>query len=180
MEHPDMVFEICHYFNLKKLLALRYVNKLFNRVCKKFIKSIIHGKITPQKYFNMIGFNIVDFDYPITSFILDNGDWYINNNNIAKNNWLLQNFNEIYFYQVGSSDGEPWIIIGKSGNYYVYFTASCDYSDKSRFSSGFDCQGGGEFCYHQDWTTLWNMYVSDCNRKLMLKYYGLELFKVTI
>lgn len=174
MELSDVVHEICQYFNLRELLTVGITNKLFNRVSNNLINQIENGKIDPDQYFNMPGFNMDDFYYPIEAMLDRERGWDINHQPATKE--LLSainiNFNKIYYYQEGENDDNSWIIIGKSDNYF-YFNASCDYT-------GFHCQGGGEFCYDKDWSVLWNMYISDRDRKLLLDHYGYHTFKLSI
>ena len=175
MELSEVVHEICQYFNMRELLLAGMTNKLFNRVCTQKINDVENGKIDPDQYFNMSGFNMDDFNYPINSMLDNVGDWGINPKSSTKELSSvinMNNINKIYFYRVGECDGDSWIIVGKSDNYYFYFDASCDYT-------GFDCQGGGEFCYNENWTVLWNMYISDRDRKLLLDYYGYHTFKLS-
>ncbi len=174
MEIQDIIWEICNQFNLKDMLKLKLINKLFNNTCNKIINDILTGNIKPDKYFNMI-FDINSFDYPIRSFLNNEGDWHINGqyfNNADKHQTYkhLFNFNQIYFNRIGENDEQSWIIVGKSGQNYVYFEGSCDYT-------GFDCQGGGDLYYCDNWKTLWNMNMDDCVRKLMLNNYGYS-FKI--
>lgn len=174
MEIPDIVYEISHYFNLKELLTVGLTNKLFNQVSHQHIDHIINGTINPADYFNMPGLNMDDFDYPIESMLRGDGYWEVNHQSATKE--LLDvkmNDDHIYFYRVGENDGAAWIMIGKSAHYYFCFEASCDYT-------GFDCQGGGSLCYHQDWSVLWNRYMTDCHRRLLLDYYGYRIFKLIL
>lgn len=172
MDVSDIILEICQYFNVKELMCVSKINKLFNHTSYKLINNIINGKINPNQYFNMAGFSMDNFNYPINCLYDNEGDWSINNKDYNKINIIDINIEEIYFYQNGENDEMQWIIIGKSSDYFIYFTAGCDYT-------GFDCQGGGELCYSKEWSILWNMYISDCDRKLMLKHYGYQIFKLT-
>ena len=69
-------------------------------------------------------------------------------------------YDEIYYLQEGQSDGDPWYIYAKVGEYYIHFEASCDYT-------GFHCQGGS-FSYSTEWKTLWNSYMTKNSRDALL------------
>src|SRR6187431_3670518 len=96
MELSDVVHEIRQYFNLRELLLAGMTNKLFNRVCTQKINNVENGKIDPDQYFNMSGFNMDDFDYPINSMLDNVGDWDINPKSSTKELSSVINMNNIY------------------------------------------------------------------------------------
>jgi len=177
----DVLNEIFKYFNLKQLISIKSVNKLFNQLSSDQIKNIIDGNIYPDDYFD--NHNIIndEYNYPISSLFNNEGYWSINHVDINKDDIVnyhlmitkLYFINNVYYYQYGENDGNDWILIGKIDDFYIVFEASCDYT-------GFDCQGGGEFNYSKNWKNLWNKYTSDIIRKMMLNHYGYQYFKISM
>lgn len=171
----DVTYHICYYLTIQDLLKAQFINKTFYHNVIIYLTRIVNGNINPHDYFTITHTPFADFDYPLSAFLCEEGEWQINNQDWTKASalfcqQLLKQYH-VYFYRVGEHDSDSWIIIGQSDTYYIYFEASCDYT-------GFDCRGGGDFYYHTDWTYLWNMCITDCCRKLMLKYYGYDQFKL--
>lgn len=173
MWNPDIVHEVCKYLLLKELKPILCVNCVFNTEAQKHINNIVEGRINPDDYFNHYDYNGLDFDYPRNSFHDNEGCWDVNNQPVEEPDQYIFTgvFDKVYYYQIGSNAGDDWVVFGRVENKYVYFKASCDFT-------GFDCAGGGSYNYHTDWVTLWNMYVDDRERKLMLKHFGHNMFKI--
>lgn len=106
------------------------------------------------------------FDYPIDSFISDDGRWTYESviseeeTEFSEKDMLDHSkFEKVYYYQEGENDGESWTFLVRHTNgYYIFFDASCDYT-------GFDCQGGGSITYSLDGQKMWELGLTDEFRK---------------
>lgn len=176
----DVLTVVFKHFNLRQLIKMKCVNKLFNQLSDNEIKLIKDGHNNPGQSFDLLDFKMVNFNYPIDSLLENEGEWDINSVPLLKQPCDEQKMkicdlyliDKAYFYQYGEHDENSWILIGNTGNLYYSLEASCDYT-------GFDCQGGGSFNYYSDWKTLWNN-LRDTTRRLMLKYYGHHSFVINI
>ena len=111
------------------------------------------------------------FRYPLSSFLCRDGHWtaYGSDEEIKE---AFDQLETIYAYQEGENDEQAWILLGRtSDDDFVFMQASCDYT-------GFNCRGGGTVAVSDDWSTMWNMYMTESIRDFILRKNKLPAFSL--
>ena len=196
----DIFSEIIKLLPLSMLKQALFINKTWSLLTVNQVENIINGKINPFQYFKLFQHSInkpipintpgIFFPnrlrLPLAAFNLEDGCLTINNKHEPRiNNKEFIDFchfrqanhlSDVFYFKSLNYDRYDcivWAYIGKLDKYFIYFKAKCSDND-------YKPKGRGSFAYSEDWTTLWNTYVSDVDQKQLLKYNGLDKFRIKL
>ena len=159
------------------------------------IDDIKNGDVEPVICFKYKG-PVLDinthFNFPISNLTKRNGNWDINGSKVISDldlevfkQLIHSHYDEVYYMQEGKENWvvdesfrhgseNGWFILAKIKDYYIYLDAY-DFT-------GFGAQCGGTFAYSTDWKTLWNKYITDDFRNIILRAndYDHNLFDINL
>ena len=190
---PEEILNIILLYCRQDIIKIGAVCKQYNKRYYQIIANIKSGNVTPDLWLGLLdvtNFDVNKFKEPIDDFLeIDNDfpikSWDVNSIKSVTDNdrvWFKKlisaPLNELYYVLEANNICDYWIVVGKIGDTYVLFLATCSYTiywpdDRGRYITG------GTFAYSRDWKQLWNMYLTTDNRNELLeitKYIQPELW----
>ena len=165
---------------------------IIGQVCKHYhglylrtLDNIKNGFVTPDIWLPTCDYDVAKFKEPIDDFLAlegeqyhDNKAWDVNSVRVITavdkafmKKIMYGEFEAVYCAKCPDSSSDYWLLIARTSKYYICFMSSCSYSvfwpdNIDRFVTG------GTFAYHEDWKTLWNMYLTRDDRNDLLELTG--------